>query len=58
MIVTRLLGVLRARIRVIERRWISDNVERAAHQEVVVRRLSSDVTPEHPTAPPADSAAR
>jgi hypothetical protein len=53
----RLLGALRARLRVIERRWISDATERAAHQEVVVRRLAAEAT-DRSTAPAADDAAR
>ena len=56
--IARLVGVLRARLSVIERRWISDTTERALHQEVVVRRLSSDAAPDRPTAPPVDAAAR
>ena len=55
--IARLLGALRARLSVIERRWISDNTERAAHQEVVVRRLAADAT-ERPTSPPADAPTR
>lgn len=57
MTVTRLLGVLRARLLVIERRWISDPAERAAHQELVARRLAADGT-DRPGAPSADAPAR
>jgi hypothetical protein len=56
--IARLLGALRARLGVIERRWISDAAERAVHQEVVTQRLSTDAAPDRPTARLADSAER
>ena len=54
----RLLGALRARLSVIERRWISDATEREAHRQVVVRRLSPDASGDAPAATPADASRR